>query len=816
MTSADLRDSPPSAIDRDAGEPLDPRRRMALLHECRDLVVAQLTRFIAEALDRLSIELTITAMKAAGRESQQALLDALSLVRVHRNDIEFRFRQAFAEIFEQRLFDRRSASSNRPDAPTPIVELALVDDGAIDDRIALDRLVRRARRQLDPDEVLGVRARLAALLDREWFDEDDYPASPEIVFEALQRSLDELAPPAEVRSALLQAFEPHVSASLADVHASVNERLRSQQVLPTIRPRAFPTNDLQRPGSPVAEAFHANSPAATAPGAQFGANAAGAGAGPRTGAQGYPGRGDAGGAAGPGGHAHGMQRGDARAGSPGAEARHAPGFGDAAFGDGAFAGERLDLFDDLVRQLSLDQTSARRSAARMLSDPETFGMADLPMPTVESPLIEALHTLQSAPRERADEAPLATQLLDHARSKGSSLDQLTVEIVSLVFDYIYSDRRLPDPVKQQLLRLQVVAVKAALLDRSFFARRQHPMRRLIDRITDLATDPDADFDGDSTLADGVTDIVDWILEQFDDDLATFDEAMARFDVLAHAESERRAARLLELTREAERLEALAVAQEEASAEMALRIDAVTPAFVREFLYKWWSLALAHARVKGECGGATWAQALQSAEMLIWSVAPKLPEDIGRLASLLPRMIGSLVRSLEVVGIADAERERFFNELLQWHTRAIQEAKAGTAVRPPADAPSAIRIDEDGSARFDAQAADAVQLARRRSQASAPSRSAEHPDVDALRRGDLIEFTDDDGVEQTVKLAWISPTRKLYVLSRAPDFGRSLERSVLVSWFASGRARRCDPHNPVDRAIDAIARADAEPTLHGGT
>ena len=222
--------------------------------------------------------------------------------------------------------------------------------------------------------------------------------------------------------------------------------------------------------------------------------------------------------------------------------------GGAGFGDAAAGGEPFDLFDDLVQQLSLDQTSARRSAARMLSDPETFGMADLPMPTVESPLLEALHTLQSAPRGLADDAPITTQLLDHARSKGSSLDQLTVEIVSLVFDYIYADRRLPDSVKQQLLRLQVVAVKAALLDRSFFARRQHPMRRLIDRITELATDPDVDFDGDSTLADGVAGIVDWILEQFDDDLATFDEAMARFDVLAHAESERRAARLLELTR----------------------------------------------------------------------------------------------------------------------------------------------------------------------------------------------------------------------------------------------------------------------------
>ena len=751
MTSADVRESSAAADDSD-GEQLDPRRRLALLEECRDLVLAQLSRFIDEALDRLSIELTITAMKAAGRESQQALLDALSLVRMHRNDIEYRFRQSFAQLFEQRLFDRGPATPEAA-ASVPPGGLALVDESAMEDRLAIDRLVRRARRQLDPDEVLGVRARMAALLGRDWFDEDDYPASPEVVFEALQRSLDELAPAAEVRTALLQAFEPHVATSLAGVHASVNERLRSQQVLPTIRPRPVVSADARRPDSSAA-AQRPDSPAATAPGAQ--SRVAAAGAGPS-----------------------------------------------GAVRDSALPGERLHAFDDLVEQMSIDQEAARRSAARMLSDPDTFGMADLPMPMVQPPLIEALHALQSSSREREGAAPLVTELLDQARSKGSSLDQLTVEIVSLVFDYIYADRRLPDPVKQQLLRLQVVAVKAALLDRSFFARRQHPMRRLIDRATELASDPDADFGAQSMLVAGFTEIVDWILANFDDDLAVFDEAMARFDALAHAEGERRAARLLELTRQAQRMEALAVAQEEASAEIALRIDPVTPAFVREFLYKWWSLVLAHARVEGECGGAAWAQSLQSAEMLIWSVAPKLPEDIARLASLLPKMIGAMLKCLQAVGIPDAERERFFNELLRWHTRAIQDAKAGAGRTLPA-MHSAIRIGDDGIARFDADAATASQTTARK---PAVRRAVDDAEVDALRRGDLIEFTDDDGTSQTVKIAWISPTRALYVLSRFPEFGRSIERSALVSWFATGRARRAAAHNPVDCAIAEIAHSD---------
>lgn len=752
--TAELRE-PRRPVEVDAeGITLEPRRRLELLQDCRELVLSQLSRLIGEALDRLDVELTDTAMKETQRDSQQSLLEALSLVRKHRNDIEYRFRESFAELFERRLYDRDGCEAGGLVAGSPD-ELSLVDDDAIDHRIAFDRLVRRARGRLDPDEVLGMRARLAALLDREWFDEDDYPASPELVFEALQRSLDDLEPATEVREALLQAFEPHVTTSLNRVYATVNERLKSQRVLPRIRPRAVGAADARRAAAAPGDAPNA------APSARAAAESASV----------------PGGAAGSGASPSGL------------------------------VSQDFAAFDELIRQISEGQAAARTSAARMLADPNVFGVADLPMPTVETPLIEALHTMQSAPPTLApDGAPrLASQLLDQARSKGSSLDQLTVEIVSLVFDYIYTDRLLPDVVKQQLLRLQVVAVKAALIDRSFFARRQHPMRRLIDRISEMATDPDADVGADSAFAQGIAAIVDWILANFDDDLSTFDVAMARLDVLAQGETERRAARLAEMTRAAERVEALGIAQDEANAEIALRIDAATPVFVREFLYREWGRALAQARVDGACGGASWEQSLQAAEVLIWSVAPKVPEEIARLASLLPRLIGALVKGLQAVGTESPVRERFFNELLQWHTRAIQDAKLNAA-RPTPAAAAALRMGADGTLRFEASAASAT-AARTPAPGPAP-RTVVHAVVDALQRGDLLEVAGEDGVMRPLKVGWISPTRKLYVLTRFPGVGLSQSRSELVALFASGRARRVDAQSTLDRAIDAVAQSGA--------
>ena len=884
---ADTREAAATLDDDSMRVNIDPRRRFELLEDCRDMVITRLARVISDALDRMSDELTTMAMKEMRRDAQQALLDAVSMVRVHRSDIEFRFRQAFAEVFERRMFNRAAEA----DAPAAGGELSLVGDEAIESRIVVDRLVQRARGKLDPDEVLGVRARLAALLDRDWFDENDHPASPDAVFEALRSALEQLGSPVDVRSALMQAFEPHVSAHLNEVYSTVNERLRNNRILPRIRPRVVPSAEGRRhageSGSPPSGAQQApaawGADVAGAPGGSSGygaprdfagASEGGAGgyaAGPVEGGFGGHG-GFSGVGAGGGGGGGGVGGGEGGGGSPGAiggaggggsggggsGGGGSGGVGSGGVGSGgggsgggfAGAGSRppgaresagaprdlrpappgggrqagpapdsagMDAFDDLIRQISAGHPSARRSAARMLSDPTTFGMADLPIPTVEPPLIEALHSFQSVPAVSgaASDGQLLGKLLDQARDKGSPLDQLTVEIVSLVFDYIYADRRLPDPVKQQLLRLQVVAVKAALLDRSFFARRQHPMRRLIDRISDMATDPDADVGPESGLVAGIAGTVDWIIENFDSDLATFEEAMRRFDLLAEAEAERRAARLADIAREAERFEALSVAQEAAQAEIALRIDPVTPAFVREFLGRWWSRALAHAKVDGDGTDEAWNDSLRTGELLIWSVAPKLPEDIARLASLLPRLIQGLMKGLGVVGIEQAERERFFNELLQWHTRAIQDAKLNVGRARPA-VPAAVQMTSDGTLRFEARA-DGTGAQALPHGAPADRRDGGEPafgsgrseaKVDALRRGDLVELAELDGTRQTLRLAWISPSSKLYVLTRFPDVGRSLSRRELVGLFESGRARRAEAESALDRAIEAIAQPEA--------
>jgi len=731
--------------------PVDPRRRLELLEDCRGMVISRLSSVVGEALGRVGDELTALALRDTRRETQQALLDAVTLVRSHSGDIQLRFRHIFADIFERRIHGESDGIG--PGQPGSTAGLALVDDSVIAENIAFDRLIQRVRSKLDPDEVLGVRARMGALVDRDLFDENRYPASPETVFEALRRALDQLNADAGVREALLQAFEPHLSASLNAVYANLNERLRSNRILPRIRQRAVLGKQSSR-GSRKAGAADADN----------------------------------------GVSAH----------AAGAFGRLQPQAGDAVDHAAGAASDALpenEPFAEMFRQLADGSPPARRLAARLLADPSTFANVSTMVPDVEPQLLESLDVIQSGGgRSGAGGSQLLAELLDQSREKGSPLDQLTVEIVSLVFDHLYADSRLPDLIKQQLLRLQIVAVKAALIDRSFFARRQHPMRRLLDGICMAAIDPDADASADSGLVSGITEIVDWLIASFENDLSVFDDAVMRLDMLGSVEAQRRVEQQAELVRQAQRLEALTVAQEQARVEIALRTDPDTPAFLREFLDRWWARVIALARVDGSA--ESWASGLRCVEALVWSATPKLPEDIPRLAGLLPKLIGELTRGLKESGIEDAQRARFFDDLLQWHTRSIHQARSAapsSRARPP-DVPRPT-VAQVRSAVSPPRAAQA-----RVSEPAVPPEIARM--MGELRQGDTLEMLEADGARKPLRLAWVSPSRTLFVLTRFPDVARPVPRAEIAGWLESGRLRLADVESTLDRAIGAIAAGHA--------
>ncbi len=791
--AADFSRSPPGrSTDGEASPvqdvPADPLTRAALIKDCREYLVTRLSEVVSDALTRIADELTDSALRSLNRYEQQAMMEAVALVRSHREQMAATFRAAFIDCFERRARGLPQAS-----APVHDGELSLIDDSVLSGKLNVDRLVHRSRSRLDADEVLGMRARLAALLQREWFDENEHPAAPEAVYEALRQAVSAWSGEPAVQAAVLDAFEPHVTAQLNQVYHQANERLRMHQVMPRIRRpvlRARPADGRAPRAGTVGDA-----PADATAGIASGAGAAGRGVSPAAAAM----------------MAAGMAPGGAGGG----------GMGQAGDAGGAAIPDAIRFWQSSLEQLGLGVPAARDAVARMLTDPDSFGVADLPLPAAQPPLLQSLSGLQSSdtivgvagmPSGRLG-AQLAAQVSDRARDQGSPLDQLTVEFVSMVFDYIYADSRLGDLVKHQLLRLQVVAVKAALIDRSFFARRAHPMRQLIDRITEMATDPDVDFSAGAPLSSGLAELIGWILATFDQDLATFDEALRRLADLGEQEQQRRAAQIAELTREAERAEHRAQEVARAQRQLQQRCDESTPAFLKQFLGDWWALVIAELTViEPTPERVSVAEAMQVAEALIWSVAPKLADEVSRLAVMLPRILQGLGRGLSVIAMPEAPRKAFFNELLRVHTDAIASAKSAPVQRVAVfNATARVRMRSDGELQFQPTRTFEPTITRPSEVLEpAPLAQARGRLAGQVQRGDRLEIDDDDGQTLRFKLAWISPSQKLYVLSRHPGDARSLDAVAFARLFESGRARVIERHSATDTAIRMAAASAALP------
>ncbi len=782
---------------------LDARHRYKLLGDCRELVLGRLSALVGRALEQINRSLADEALALERGDRKRSLLDTVLLLRQHRRAIEQNFRRVFGNLFERRLFSQPGATAA---AETHLPEIV--------------RLAGRVRSNLDPAEGRAVRAGLGALLERDPFDENRDPVAPELIFEALQAGVVDASTQAvdrQVWEALAAAFEPHLSRDLGGIYRELSARLGTSSAPSRPVPRAAAAAATARtdPERRVPGAVQASGaddrgepaprgPAASAVAARTAAGVVGLATLPAgeaiaaTAASAVP-------AIPPGLSIPSVSSVSSVSSVTSASSvssvssvlsdSSARSLASAPATAGEGGSRPLDALQATLN--GIDQQGLHGEAVRLLSDPGMFGVADLPVEPVQPALLNSLAGCQP---ERDDDwlpSRLTPRLVEQARDGGTPLDRMTVELVGAVFGFIEADPTLARTVKQHLMRLQVVAVKAALLDRSFFARRQHPMREVIDRTTQLAADPDVDLASDGPLLVGLAEVVDRLMAGVGQDLSSFVPAIARLDQLRQEEAQRRAESLASQLARAEHEEASALVIDRARSDIIERIDESVPAFVREFLLRWWTLAIGRKRMaQATVALATEDATLRVAEQLIWSVAPKHPEEIGRLAGLLPRLITSLVEGARSVEMPDAAREAFLQELLTAHGGVIDQAKRWQVGQPDPRS-TTMRLRSDGSVRFNRPPRDSV--------TDPVTVAAGESVLGQFERGDHIELSNDTGEPAIYKLAWISPARKLFILSRYPKDTLSLSAAQLASLVFNERARLLDGPQAVDDAIGVLAR-----------
>ncbi len=721
-----------------------------LLTGCRELAMTRMSLALASMLDRLEDDLFEMAEQATDREAQDVYLDARSHARAGRQGMEVTFRRHFLDLFNRRM---KGGAARAPTAAAPAWgEFSLVADEDLEEALAVSAMSRKLEAACE-GELFALSQRVGYLLERPELEDAANPMSPEAICAALRGACDHLQAGFKVRMTLLRQFERYAETELQRVYHDLNSHLAERRVLPDVRPTPRRAAAPQRPVR-----VEAPKPA---PGgdlfatlAQLLGTAAAAGGAPASGTAGaefHPGVG-------------------APAGTP----------GPAVAGAGA------------VTALAAPNAAAAPFLESLTRMHRESAMASLASDASRVNVVKGL-------RDRPDAAALG------------ALDAMTIDLVAMLFDYIFEDDGVPASVKALLGRLQIPLLKVALLDKAFFSSRAHPARHLLDGLAESALGLDEDdILGVETLAmiDGV---VDRVLAEFDSDLALFVALGAEVDAFLARRGRdeedivQRSASLIE-AREKREI-ALAIAQSEVARRLEMR--AWVPPVVRDMLLGSWSQALANVVLGEGEGSEPWKRLTVAIDDLLWSVEPKeAPNDRKRLLAMLPAMIQELHHGMHRGGAEDAERNAFLNALVDCHAMAVKAGLRGMAAMPQ---PPVLRVAPTASIEREIVPAGDLQVEEIRLR-TAPGEGAVRNVFTRtgiwtnLQRGTWVEFARASGTPVRTRLTWISPNKGVYLFTNplsATSTAVSISPEALAEQMRLGEARLLDAGPLVERAVDSM-------------
>ncbi|KRE88860.1 hypothetical protein ASG87_07775 [Frateuria sp. Soil773] len=616
------------------------------------------------------------------------------------------------------------------------IELALVADNELEESLAITSMIGKNESRLARD-LFAVNQRLSVICGGLKIDEANNPIAPAALAQAFRQAMRELTADMRVKLIIYKLFDRYVLSALEDLYQDVNAELIRAGVLPQLR------HEIVRGGA---------------------AKAVGDGA-PR-GAEGTPG-----------------------------------------------ADEAVEVSDDLLQTLR-SLFNARRHPAG-----ETGAIAgSMSIPTANE-LLGALSVLQSQlasgplPVQDLDTAALnreVAQLKEHLLSQLGALrgerpgqvatiDEDTIDLVGMLFEFILEDRNLPAEMQVLLARLQIPYLKAAIIDRRLFAHRQHPARRLLDSLAELAKGWSAESDRDHRVHEKVKSVVDRLLHDFDDDMGIFErlgQELQEFHDLSRRRAELAEQRVAESTRGRERLEQ---ARRRAAREILDRIGGQTlPPLVHGVLARAWANYLVLTILRQGEESTEFAEALRFINEFIASTRPaRDPESQRQLRQMLPGIERALRRGLANVAFQESDIERLLGQLHTYYRQQLGEVVEDTP-QEAAPLPIPDSIQPIVEAEAPVIAAEAEQLA------NPPQDLPELEQVAALKPGTWLEFCPTGDANERAKLSWISPMsgRYLFVNRRGLKVADYAPHELAAA-LAAGSARVLASEPLFDRALDAI-------------
>jgi hypothetical protein len=349
-------------------------------------------------------------------------------------------------------------------------------------------------------------------------------------------------------------------------------------------------------------------------------------------------------------------------------------------------------------------------------------------------------------------------------------------------------------------RLVMSYVKVALTDENLFVRADHPARRLLDALALSCESNDGASPQDRELLQRAGALVERVVSEFNEDLAIFELTANELQDLL--QQQRRRAEVVE-RRSAETVhgrERLLLARLQAAAALSQRMSArtLTPT-IAHFLERHWQHHLVQVLLREGQASGHHATVLALADELI-AVDEAAARGAGSdVAERVLALHAGLVECLSSSGLDD----QVASEWMAGLARTLAFPDAPREQRPQPAMPQLADDSDDtrllqvvgGNATLDFDPAVAERM-------------------HALRPGDWMRLFDENGMEGSVKVAWISPlTSRLLLVNRRGVRKLVASPEQLAGLVKSGHLFAEADELPFDEAMRQVRQKLGQSVAH---
>jgi hypothetical protein len=395
-------------------------------------------------------------------------------------------------------------------------------------------------------------------------------------------------------------------------------------------------------------------------------------------------------------------------------------------------------------------------------------------------------------------APIDATVLRQIRAQAppgtlTQADVHAIELLARTLEHVFEEPCIPKSVKHLLSQLQVPLLKAALADRDFFFREDHPARRLLDTVARTSVACDQEKGADDPLFQMIEKIVDRVQQEYDQQIELFDEVLKELESFFAEQTQVSGDAYSQVVAEAARQEKINRAKELAENDVAMRVETGEVAgFVEVFLETQWTRVLGLAHTVQDSKPEALQNALKAMDDLIWSVKPKATaEERKDLLSQLPAMLSTLNAWLNVVKWDGPERVKFFSTLAERHAAIV---RTSVELSPRQQLEITLNVAQKASER---------RLNKRAMEHTGQMADEYMHLVDGLEADIWIEFLRNSGAREKFRLSWISPRRTRFVFAnRQGQAPFILTFDELALSFRVRRAAIVAADSVVDRALAA--------------